>query len=205
MTIFELIDAADAEGVRDLVERDPAAAAARDEQGLTPVMRAAYRGPALVEAVRSVDPPLDPFDRIVVGEAGDLPARDAWTPDGFTGLHLAAFSGNEEAARGLLAAGADPDVLASASFAQVTPLGTCAFAGANEVAKLLLERGADTELTSDEGGTPLHSAAANGNRELVELLLAHGANAQARTSSGETPADLAASDEIRALLRASGS
>src|SRR4051794_28156513 len=200
MTIFELIDAGDAEGVRDLVERDPAAAATRDEHGMTPVMRAAYRGPALVAAVRSADPPLGPFDRIVVGDTGDLPAPDAWTPDGFTGLHLAAFSGNVGAARSLLDAGADPNVLATASFAQVTPLGTCAFVGANDVARLLLEHEADTELTSDQGGTPLHSASANGNRELVELLLAHGANPQARTSSAKTPADVAAGDDIRALL-----
>ena len=201
MTIFELIDAGDPDAVRELVRRDPAAAAARDEHGLTAVMRATYRGPALVDAVRSADPPLDPFDRIVVGEAEDLPAPDAWTPDGFTALHLAAFSGNAEAAHRLLDAGADPNLLATASFARVTPLGTCAFAGANEVARLLLEHGADTELTSDQGSTPLHSAAANGNRELVELLLAHGANAGARTADGETPADLAASDEVRALLR----
>jgi ankyrin repeat protein len=199
-TIFDLIDAGDADGVRALVREDPAAAAARDEQGLSAVMRASYRGPALVDAVRSADPPLDPLDRIVVGEPGDLPAPDARTPDGFTGLHLAAFAGNAEAARRLLEAGAAPNVLATASFAQVTPLGTSAFTGANDVARLLLEHGADTELTSDQGGTPLHSAAANGNRELVEMLLAHGASAQARTDNGETPADVAASDEIRAVL-----
>jgi uncharacterized protein len=199
-TIFELIDAGDAEGVRELLRQDPAAAAARDEQGLSAVIRASYRGPALVEAVRSADPPLDPFDRVVLGEPGDLPAPDAWTPDGFTGLHLAAFSANAGATARLLEAGADPNVLATASFAQVTPLGTAAFAGANDVARLLLEHGADTELTSDQGGTPLHSAAANGNRELVELLLAHGASPKARTDKGETPADVAAGDEIRALL-----
>jgi hypothetical protein len=202
MTIFELIDAGDAEGIRELVRQDPAAAAARDEQGLTAVVRAAYQGGAVLDAVRTADPPLDPFDRILVGEDGDLPAPDAWTPDGFTGLHLAAFAGNSEAAQRLLDTGADPNVLATAAFAQVTPLGTAAFAGANEVARLLLEHGADPELTSDQGGTPLHSAAANGNRELVELLLARDADRHARTDKGETPADLAASDEIRALLQA---
>ena len=55
---------------------------------------------------------------------------------------MAAFAHNAEAARKLLEAGADPNVVATACFARVTPLGTCAFAGANEVARLLLEHGA---------------------------------------------------------------
>ena len=199
-TLFELIDAGDAEGVRKLLEVDAGAAATRDEHGLSAFMCAAYAGVEVFHAVRAADPPLDPFDRIVAGESRDLPAPDAWTPDGFTGLHLAAFARNAPAARLLLEAGADPNVLATASFAQVTPLGTCAFAGANEVARLLLAHAADTELTSDRGGTPLHSAAQNGNRELAELLLAHGADRDARTETGQTPADLAADDELRDLL-----
>lgn len=169
-TIFELIDAGDAEGVRDLLAADPAAAAARDDQGLSAVTRAAYRGGAVLEIVRSADPPLGPFDRILVGESDGLPAPDAWTPDGFTPLHLAAFANNVAAAEALLAAGADPNVIATASFARVTPLGTCAFSGANDVARVLLGHGADRELTADHGFTPLDGAIANGNDELVELL-----------------------------------
>src|SRR2546421_587378 len=122
-TIFELIDAGDAEGVRRLLSSDPAAAAGHDEQGLTAVMRAAYRGGDVFAAAREATPPLEPFDRIVVGESEGLPAPDARTPDGFTPLHIAAFSHNLAAARKLLEAGADPNVIATASFARVTPLG----------------------------------------------------------------------------------
>lgn len=168
--IFELIDAGDVEGIRAKLADDPEAAAAHDEQGLTAVMRAAYRGGDVLEAIRSADPPLEPFDRIVVGDSDGLPAPDAWTPDGFTPLHIAAFACNAEAARRLLAAGADPNVLATASFARVTPLGTCAFAGANEVARVLLEHGADPTLTTDHGFTPFDAAIANGNDELAALL-----------------------------------
>jgi len=167
-TIFELIDAGDADGVRRLLAQDPGVAAQKDEQGLTVVMRAAYRGMANV--VLESDPPLEPFDRIVVGKSDGLPAPDAWTPDGFTPLHIAAFAHNVDAARALLAAGADPDVLATASFARVTPLGTCAFAGATDVARVLLEHGADPALTADHGFTPLDAAIANGNDELAALL-----------------------------------
>ena len=146
-TIFELIEGDDAEGLRHLLAADPAAAAEHDEQGLSVVMRAAYRRSEVLEAVRAANPPLGPFDRIMVGESDDLPAPDAWTPDGFTPLHIAAFARNTEAARKLLEAGADPNVFATAPVAPVTPLGTCRFAGAAEVAELLLAHGADPSLT----------------------------------------------------------
>ena len=201
MTIFELIDDGDAEGVRELLARDPGAAAARDEQGLSALMRSFYRGGGeVLQAIRAADPPLDGWDRILVGESDGLPAPDARSPDGFTPLHIAAFAHNLDATRALLAAGADANELATASFAQVTPLGTAATFGAAEIVGLLLDHGADTERTSDHGNTPLHSASANGNRAIVELLLANGANVAAATADGRTPADLAANDEIRALL-----
>lgn len=146
-TIFELIDAGDADGVRTLLAQDPGAAAQKDEQGLTVVMRAAYRG--MTDVVLESDPPLEPFDRIVVGKSDGLPAPDAWTPDGFTPLHIAAFVDNVDAARKLLDAGADPNVYATASFARVTPLGTCRFANADRVRELLLERGADPSLVEE--------------------------------------------------------
>jgi hypothetical protein len=151
-TIFELIEADDAEGLRKLLAANPAAAAEHDEQGLSAVMRAAYRRSDVLEAVRAAKPPLDPFDRIMLGESDGLPATDARTPDGFTPLHIAAFARNTEAARKLLEAGADPNVFATATFARVTPLGTCRFAGAAEVAELLLAHGADPSLTEEPAG-----------------------------------------------------
>ena len=171
--VLELIDAGDAAGLRELLAGDPSAAAGHDEQGLTVLMRAAYRGGDVFDAVRAASPPLEPFDHILVGDDEGLPAPDAWTPDGFTPLHIAAFSHNAPAARRLLEAGADPDVIATASFARVTPLGTCAFAGANEVARVLLEHGADPSITEDGSFTPLDAAVANGNDELAELLREH--------------------------------
>jgi hypothetical protein len=169
-TIFELIDAHDAAGIRELAARDPAAAAAQDGQGLSAIMRAAYRGGEVFAAVREADPPLGPFDRIVVGASDGLPGPGDWTPDGFTGLHVAAFVDNVAAAEALLEAGADPDALSTASFARVTPLGTCAFANAVGVARVLLEHRADPSLAEDDRATPLAVAQANGFDELVEVL-----------------------------------
>ena len=169
-TIFELIDAGDDAGIRELVAREPEAAAAIDEQGLTAIMRASYRGGDVFAAVRAADPPLRPFDRIVVGESDGLPGPGDRTPDGFTGLHLAAFVNNVEAARKLLDAGADPNAISTASFARVTPLGTCAFANAVEVARVLLARGADPSLAEGDRNTPRAVAEATGFQELVDLL-----------------------------------
>jgi uncharacterized protein len=172
--VFELIDAGDAAALRELFTREPASAAAHDEEGLSVVMRAAYRGGEVLEAALAAGPQLGPFDRVVAGEVDGLPAPDAWTPDGFTGLHLAAFVGNVGAARRLLDAGADPNAISRASFAQVTPLGTAAFAGSVEVARVLLEHGADPSISGSAEATPLRVAEANGNADLVALLRAHG-------------------------------
>jgi ankyrin repeat protein len=200
-TIFELIDDGDLEELQARLVRDPSAAAARDEQGLSALMRAFYRGGGeIFEAIRAADPPANDWDRLILGESEGLPAPGEHSPDGFTPLHIAAFAHNTAAVRALLAAGADPNELATASFAPVTPLGTAANFGALDVATVLLEHGADTEKTSDARHTPLHVAAANGNRALVELLLARGANAGATTADGRTPADLAPDDDLRALL-----
>ncbi len=170
LTIFALIDDRDVDALRELLAREPDAAAAHDELGLTAVMRAAYRGPDVLAAVLEANPPLEPFDRIIAGAGDGLPAPDAWTPDGFTGLHVAAFARNVAAARTLLEAGADPDAISKAPFATVTPLGTCAFAGANDVAEVLLEFGADPTLAVDAEARPALVARANGNEELAVLL-----------------------------------
>ncbi len=171
VSIFELIDAGDADGVRALLDEDPGTLDARDDQGLSPIVHAAYRGRGpVLEALLGVATPGDPWDRLVAGESTGLPAHDAWSPDGFTPLHIAAFSHNAAAARALLEAGADPNVLARASFARVTPLGTAAFSGAVDVARVLLEHGADPSLAEAAGGTPLDVARENGYDELVSLL-----------------------------------
>lgn len=177
MSIFELIDADDAAGVHALIERDDGALDARDDSGLTPLMHAAYRGRGAAFhtiAGRASD---DPWDRLLLGESDGLPAPDAWSPDGFTPLHIAAFAQNAAAAQTLLDAGADPNVFATAPFARVTPLGTCAFAGGTAVARTLIRGGANAALTEVEGGSPLESAFQNGYQDLVAVLvvaLAHG-------------------------------
>jgi len=171
-TLFELIDAGDVDGVRELLARDPDAATRRDEQGLSPLMRASYRNNAEIAALL---PTLDAWDRVMAGESEGLPDPHDRSPDGFTPLHLAVFARNRAAAEALIDAGAPLNAIATASFARVTPLGTAAAFGANDIARLLLERGADVTATADHGFTPLDAAEQNENAELVELLRAYGA------------------------------
>lgn len=170
-TIFELVDADDAGGISELLSDDPEASQERDENGLSPLVRAFYRGRnAAFDAILATGEPTDPWDRLVAGRADGLPAPSAWSADGFTPLHLAAVANNLPAAEALLAAGADPNALATASAARVTPLGTCAFAGALGVARLLLEHGADPHIGEDGVYTVEAEAIASGNPELAQLI-----------------------------------
>jgi uncharacterized protein len=170
-TIFELIDNDDADGIRALLATDPAARDARSGEGLSPLVHAAYKGagPAFA-AILEAGEPIDPWDRLIAGYGDGLPAPGAWSPDGFTPLHLAAFVDNVPAASALLAGRADPNALATASFARVTPLGTCAFSGALDVARVLLEHGADPHIGEDGAYTIEAEALARGNPELAALI-----------------------------------
>jgi ankyrin repeat protein len=172
-TIFELIDSGDADAVRALLARDPSAREARNAQSLSPLVHAAYRGRGPVfEALLAAGEPADPWDRLVAGRADGLPAPDAWSSDGFTPLHLAALVDNRDAAQALLDAGADQDVISRASFARVTPLGTCAFANAPGVARVLLEHGADPSISENGApeGMPLAIAESNGFEKVAAVL-----------------------------------
>ena len=148
-------------------------------------MQALYDGDA--DGARASLPPdseLDVFhaaafdrgDRLREILAADPDAARTWSPDGFTALHLAAFTDAEEPARLLVKAGADVEARSRhETITGVRPLNTCAFARAHAVARVLLEAGADPNGEGEPGATPLMAAQANGDAELERLLLEHGA------------------------------
>lgn len=181
-----------------------------------------------------------PADMLRAAESGDpnrlllflragmpVDARDAreWTP-----LMVAAFHGNEAAAKLLIEHGADPQardrdgytplhwgalagysevvclVAARAevnvqSKAGITALLQAAAAGHLAVARVLLEAGANPNIASAEGWTPMHKSVANKHAEVVRLLLASGASVSARHINGATPLSLARKGQNSNILR----
>jgi ankyrin repeat protein len=194
------IAAGDEEAVRGLVDARPELAGERNAAGLSPVLQALYNGKRdLVDVLLDANPALDVFDAAAVGRvrgleellAGDAELARAWSPDGFTALHYAAFFGEEQSARLLLENGAEVGLVARNENIHVTPLHSAAAGGHAEIVRLLLEHGADPNAAQDGGATPLHSAAQNDDRESVEALLEAGADPTLATDEGKRPADLA--------------
>jgi ankyrin repeat protein len=154
---------------------------------VSPAMQALYEGDrARAEAALPPDEELDVFhaaafarnERLRELLASDPRAARAWSPDGFTALHLAAFSDAEDAARLLVDAGADVEARSlHETIAGVRPLNTCAFASAHAVARVLLEAGADPDGEGEQGFTPLMAARGQGDAEMERLLMKHGARA----------------------------
>jgi len=115
--------------------------------------------------------------------------------EGFTALHLGAFSDSVDCTMFLISQGADVNFTSC----KYTPLETACFHNSFKVAKLLLDKGAavnvrrkpeNTEQTCY--GTPLHSAVKANAIECVQLLLAEGAEINPEESKGISPLHIAA-------------
>jgi ankyrin repeat protein len=129
-------------------------------------------------------------DRIRDVLARDPSAVSSHAPDGFTPVALAAFFGHADAARALIAAGADVNAAAKNAF-KVQAL-HAAVAGRNmDIVRAVLAAGADPNATQQAGFRPIHEAGANANRELAELLIAHGADPALTNDAGKSAIDLA--------------
>lgn len=198
--MFDAIDAGDEARLAELLATEPGLAGERDNDGVSAALHARYRdNHDAVAQLLATDPELDGFDAAGLGRPdrlAELLARDrtratAFSSDGFTALHLAAFFGQVETARLLIAHSAPPNVV-SRNPLKVMPLHSAAAGSHVDVARLLVAAGADVNAIQPHGYRPLHAAAQNGNTELTELLLAAGADAAVRTDDGQTPADLAA-------------
>ena len=197
---FELLQAGDEDGLRRLLEQDPAASDARDANGVSLLMHTLYRGRRdLAELIASKKKALDIFEATALGRLDrlkehlrDTAAINSRSKDGFTALHFACFFGQPEAARLLLESGAAADAIA-ANPTHVMPLHSAATARNLEAARLLLERGAPSIVNARQQGgwVPIHAAAQNGDRPMVELLLKHRADPKLTNDDGKTPAMIA--------------
>lgn len=115
---------------------------------------------------------------------------NAFSPEGFTPLGLAAFFGHAETVEALLGAGADANLTSRESM-KMPPLGSAMAVQRNDIARTLIEHGADVNGKAVNDLTALHTAAARGNLEAAKLLLDRGADVDARATDGKTPLDYA--------------
>lgn len=196
--LFDAIRKGDSAQVRALLAEEPQLSAARNKDGATAALWAAYtRHPELAPLVLGAREPdfheacaLGHRDRVAQLLSHDPRLVKANSQDGFSGLGLAVFFGHLEIARLLVEAGADVN-RPSDNAIRVAPLHSAVESGNVALLELLLAHGAKPDPVEFLEATPLHSAAARGNREMVEKLLAAGADRHRKTKDGKTAADLA--------------
>jgi ankyrin repeat protein len=209
--LIEAVKAGDLERARRILGDSPAAAAAANAAGETPVMAALYRGhedlaAEIADAIVAANLPLGVFASAALGRTEELAAAlaapgavNAYAYDGWTPLHLAAFFGRRAAAERLLEAGAALDATSANSLTN-TPLHAAVAGGRTDVALLLIERGAEVKTPDSGGHTALHIAAESGNAAVVEALLARGADPHAVDAEDKTPLSRAAARNHVAIV-----
>jgi ankyrin repeat protein len=199
---FDAIDRDDQAALEGLLAGRPDLAASRDDDGVSAVMHALYRGRrALAERLAATLPALEIFEAAALGRADRVRAllaedpslAQARSPDGFTPLHYPAFfggPGSADAARALLTAGADARARSENDF-WVLPLHSAAAGAHAEIVEVLLAAGVDRSPRQRRGWTPLHAAAQNGDARSVDALLAAGADPRLTNDEGQSAADVA--------------
>jgi uncharacterized protein len=164
-------------------------------------MQALYEGKTEeARAIADTRPDLDVFEAAAIGDEGrlrllldgDPSLVNAWSEDGFTPLHFAAFFGHPTAARLLVERGAELGARSTnKQFAyDATPLHSAAAAGRRDVCEVLLDAGADVNAVQHGGYTALLDAAADRNAELAAFLIDRGADKSARLDDGRGVDDL---------------
>ncbi len=209
---FQAIEAGDRTQVERLLTTQPTLVNSSNESGVSATLFSLYyREPEIAELLAGSGAEMSVFEAAALGRvetlaellAADPTQANAVSPDGFSPLGLAAFFGQPDAARTLLAHGADPNV-ASRNAMRVTPLHSAVAAQRLDISEELLRHGAEVNIAQADDFMPLHEAAQNGQVAMIELLLAHGADLTARKSDGQTALDVAEAhgqDAAAALLR----
>jgi uncharacterized protein len=214
--VNELIAAAkagDAPRVREILQRSPSSGAVRAEGGESALMAALYNGHRdlaneIADAQVAAGDSLDVFAAAALGQSdqleralADAGAITAYSYDGWTALHLAAFFGQLDAVARLLEAGARLAAVSRNPLAN-TPLHAAAAGRHSDLAVFLIARGADVNATDSGKHTPLHIAAENGQLPVVEALLARGADPHAVDAEDKTPMSRAAARNHAAVVDA---
>jgi len=191
-----------------LLDIDPTLVSAKDENGVSAVLTAAYyQEPDIAQLLVQHGAELNVFEACAVGELARVQEQmkqqpdliDAYAPDGFQPLGLAAFFGHTALAAWLIEVGA-PVNSPSRNPLRVMPLHSAIANKRTEIVKLLLDDGADVNATQADDFTPLHEAAQNGLLDVTQWLIDRGAAINPRLSSnGKTPLALAIEHQHEAV------
>lgn len=130
-------------------------------------------------------------DRLRVLLEEDPALANAWSPDGYPLVGLAAFFAGTPTVRLLLDRGADIGAAARNDM-KVQAIHAAVASGSADTVALLLERGADPNARQQLGYTPLMGAAAAGRADIVDMLLRYGADPGRTNDEGKTAAAVAA-------------
>ena len=181
--------------LRRYLDEQPELLHAVDSNGETPVLEALYYGqPGALDVLLEHTSELDIFEAAALGRASrvtELIEKDpascrAFSQDGYSPLHLAAFFGRTDSVQILLEQGCDPNTMAH-NPRHSTPLHSAAGRGHLDTARLLLEAGADVNARDKGGDTPLHLASRSHDEAMLDLLRGYGADCSLRNAAGETP------------------
>jgi ankyrin repeat protein len=191
---FQAVRAGNAAAVARMLDIEPGLASAKNPQGQSPVLMAAYggkneirdlllaRGVELELHEASATGQLESVKRFV---EKDPALAKSYSPDGFPVFALAAVFGHKEVAEYLLDKGAEVNAAATNGTGYNALTGAVA-SGHTAVVSWLLANGADPNYRYGAGYSPLLTAAANGHLGIVSILLASGADLHAKTNDGKT-------------------
>jgi uncharacterized protein len=124
----------------------------------------------------------------------------AFSEDGWTALHLAAYFGHEETVKVLLQGGADIHLKAKNNNENM-PLHAAVANKQFHIVKLLLKNGANVNATQSGGWTSLHEAALLGETSIVQLLIESGADISVTKDDGKTALDVALEKEQEEVVQ----
>ena len=198
-SIFEVIQNGSAAELLELLEENPENVSSKNEQGLSPVILAAYfRKNDMIGILTKAKPDLDIWEAVVTGDErrltellkADPMMLGEFSPDGFSLLHYAAFFGHNKLSQLLLEKGADIEA-ETKNPAKIRPLHSAVAARSLTIVKMLIKAGAIPDSKQQGGFTPLMGAAANGLLDIAQLLVEHGAQVSLRSDDGKTAVDFA--------------